>query len=170
LQSPGAAAIGSAAERQFGIRQLLLWTAAVAVLLGVSRFLDIAGRNQWPDVELLDHLRTLRLICLIAMGHALAGLGGCWAVYARRNLFMRASGAVTFVVLATLLQTALYQRIRPNPDFAWSWWLVHNLANFGLVATTLAVLRWCGYELTAQAASPGDAGPDQPTALEGEQS
>jgi hypothetical protein len=69
--------------------------------------------------------------------------------------------------MATLLQTALYQSIHPHPDFHWAWWLVHNLANFSLVAATLAVLRWCGYELTLQAASPGDAGPERPTALEG---
>ncbi|MFO0901214.1 MAG: hypothetical protein U0836_27625 [Pirellulales bacterium] len=163
LQRGGGAAVGSAAERQFGIRQLFIWTAAVALLLGVSRCLDIAEQNQWPDVGLAVHLSVLRLIALIALGHALAGLGACWAVYTRLRLHMRAPGALAFVVLAALLQTALYQQMHPHPDFHWAWWLVHNLANFGLVATTLAILRWCGYELVAQTSPSRGADVKQPT-------
>lgn len=169
LARVGAANTRGAAAQQFGIRQMFFWTAAVAALLGLARFLDLASSPFWIEAELDTQVRALVLIGLMATTQSLGGLLACWAVFGRHRPRVRIPGAIAFAVFVTWLETMIYQWMHPNADFPAPWWLLHNLANFSLVAATLAVLRWCGYELTAQAASPGDAGPEQPTALEVEQ-
>ncbi len=163
LARTGLATTPGAAEQQFGIRQLFCWTAAVAALLGLARFLRLAPSSLWIEAELDTQVRTLVLIVLMATSQSLGGLWACWAVFGRLPFRVRAPGALAFTVLTTWLETVIYQRLHPLADFPAPWWLVHNLANFGLVAATLAILRWCGYELTAQTTPSRAADSERPT-------
>jgi hypothetical protein len=145
-------------ERQYGLRQLFAWTAGVALLLAVARPLLIARGEAWNRFAWEFHWTIGELLLLISVAHALSGLAACVAVFGRKHGPVRAPAAIALVTLATALQAWLYQLLAGG-DFRLPWWLVHNLADFALVALTLLALRLLGYRLARRTAAGESPGP-----------
>jgi hypothetical protein len=140
-QSAGAA--GRLEETQFGIRQLLVWTLLVAILLGLGRIVLI-GVGFSPAAAVRSSQFFWIVVLLSAFNSLLA-----WPLVAaplavrrwKRNVVL----LPVFVVMITLAEVFSFLWAMGSVDEEIFWWL--NLSQSLIVLAVLLAVRGCGYRL-----------------------
>jgi hypothetical protein len=139
-------------DLQFGVKHMLIWTAALAPLLLVVRGFDLAVFRQFGRVDIF----AAALICATT---ALVALATVWFVLGRRHLVLRAALLLTLIAGASValyfksmqlqsiygeypdpMAVGLAVRMRP----LWTAWFA--LVS-GLLAAMLLFLRESGFRL-----------------------
>lgn len=130
-------------ELQFGIKQLLGWTAAVAVLLGVGRWL-VGDELREGHVETAWEIVGFTLV--LAGSNILVAWPVIWATLARRWVPVWTAVAVVIAVAVTLGELEGYNRITGGGgDREIFWWI--NGIHVTWVYGSLVVIRLCGYRV-----------------------
>lgn len=148
-----AAPTRSVPSGQFGIRQLMVFTAVIAVLLGVGRMLVVAvdWNRALPGVV----VHEAPIFGFIVLVNTLYTLPLALAVLMRRwNLLAWFIGAA-MVAAATQVEVAVIERMiqgRPNADLNVLLWTM-NLCQSVWVVALLAILRVTGYRLATTSQS-----------------
>jgi hypothetical protein len=149
---------------QFGIKHVLIWTTALAVVLGVARAFDLLswqGALELARNGLLWKLMvatTSAMVIIVALWVALGR--GHWALrYSLGPVFalvvgwgLAAWSSYNFTTLRTLLTSGAVAWYQSDWEvLAWyefgSWWIGWLLLSGGLLAATLIILRVLGYRL-----------------------
>lgn len=135
------------ANVQFGIRQLMILTAIVAIALGTGRMLlgslklQVGGNDWWEGCLLFGFIvLTNCVLTLPLLGAALLP----------RYTVLSIIGALVFAVLATLLEVPLLNRIvQGPPSDNYVVFVILNLVQCTWVLATVATLRWGGYGINS---------------------
>ena len=141
---------GGTADHQFGIRQLMILTAIVAVTLGVGRML--VGTWKWeghgPAAGEIALVFSFLVLC-----NTLATLPLVVAALLPRNALAACLVGIGFVALVTLCEVPAFELVRPSgassDDTAIFW--IMNFVAAGWVLVSLGILRLGGYRLATQA-------------------
>lgn len=134
-----AAAAGAGDALQFSIRQLLLATLAVAVLLAAGKYLGPRLNNLW-------------LISLVATAFAGVGLAGAWAMLCGG---WRLPRACLVVLLGGLAGGGLGLLIEGTPGDLLAFWVATMAMNAIWYLGSLAVVRRAGYRWLGHASAQG---------------
>ena len=155
---------GQAGQRrplQFGIKHVLIWTTALAVLLGIAKGMDLlrwqvaidAVRSGFPWK--LSVATVSAMVIVVALWVAL-GRGHWLARYACGLLFVAALGAGLSLwskANAASIRTTVWNRWTVETyellqwyEVGW-WWMGWMFLSGGLLAATLIILRVLGYRL-----------------------
>jgi hypothetical protein len=165
---------GDAVRRplQFGIKHVLIWTTALAILLGIARALDLLT---WRAAQELVRGGMIWKLTVATMS-AITIIVALWAALGRGHWLSRFAVGLTLVLmLGTVLSAWSLGKAavaRRAPMGAWStvhwelltwyeigwWWLGWLFLTGGLLAATLIILRVRGYRLmrVRRTASRGD--------------
>ena len=152
---------------QFGIRDVLIWTSVLAVLLGLMRGADMLRLKSMSDHP------SLFLKCTVALLSAMVIIFALWASLGRGHWLLRYSlliavllGLGTAMGLASvygrlLLDRWLNQQAASFRSFdydfyAWYevrwWWIAWMFLSGGLLAASLMIFRTVGYRLVRSGA------------------
>jgi len=130
-------------EFQFGIKQLLGWTAAVAILLGAGRWL-IGDEVRETDTDATWSIAGF--IFVLAGTNAMVAWPVIWAALARRWVLVWTIVAVVIVVVLTLKEPDLFRRVgHGGASSGFFWW--SNGVHIVWVYGSLLVIRFCGYRV-----------------------
>ncbi|MBC8869845.1 MAG: hypothetical protein H8E44_10525 [Planctomycetes bacterium] len=128
-------------ELQFGIKQLLGWTAAVAALLGIGRLL--AG-DELRDPETAWEMVAFALV--LAGGNVMVAWPMIWAMLVRRWVPVWTAVALAIAVVITLEEPNVFSRVtRGSADAEVFWWI--NGVHIAWVYLSLVAIRLCGYRM-----------------------
>lgn len=148
-----AAPTRSVPSGQFGIRQLMVFTAVIAVLLGVGRMLVVAV--DWSSALPGVVVHEAPIFGFIVLVNTLYTLPLALAVLMRRwNLLAWFIGAA-MVAAATQVEVAVIERMiqgRPNAELPILLWTM-NLCQSAWVVALLAILRVTGFRLATTSQS-----------------
>jgi hypothetical protein len=157
--------------RQFGIRDVLLWTTSLAVLLGIARAVDFAGAwlaaAQWAESELRSRrwrrIDELSLTASDAILTAMVFIVALWAALGENRRIFRWSMLALFSLAAgfafALLDYKKYNWTPPGPQTLLNsiyraWFisaekdtLVRYCLASGLLFAALLIYRAIGYRL-----------------------
>lgn len=131
-------------ELQFGIKQLLAWTTAIAVLLGIGRWLadDIAG----DDHNSFLAWEIAAIFLLLAGCNVVVAWPVIWAALVRRWMPAWTVVAVVIAVILTLEEPAIFRRVAGGGmDAELVWWV--NGVHLAWIYGSLGVLRMYGYRM-----------------------
>ena len=149
---------------QFGIKHVLIWTTALAIVLGVARAFDLLswqGAMELARNGLLWKLMvatTSAMVIIVALWVALGR--GHWTIrYSLGPVFalvvgwgLAAWSSYNFTTLRTLLTSGAVAWYQSDWEMlAWYefgyWWIGWLFLSGGLLAATLIILRVLGYRL-----------------------
>jgi len=134
--------VSDPSRHQFGIRQLMIVTAAVGVLLGV-------GRVMVP--VLIDRLSVLRhdlpVHAFLVVAEVILTLPLVLAALLRRFTFVGTLLALAFVAGATFVEVPLLQLLAGNNGIETSDFVGVNAVASALVTAALTAVRMNGYSL-----------------------
>ncbi len=146
-------------ELQFGIKQLLGWTAAIAVLLGIGRWLigdelhDSDADTVWETVW-----EIAGFALVLACSNVLVAWPMIWAMLVRRWVLAWTVVALVIAVAVTFEEPDLFSRVtRGAADAGVFWWI--NGVHVAWICCSLVVMRLCGYRMERRldrAAAKGD--------------
>jgi hypothetical protein len=161
LDDEGASVVAGGSQRrplQFGIKHVLIWTTALAIVLGIARGMDLL---RWRVVqELVRDGLTWKLT--VATTSAIVIIVALWAALGRGHWLPRYFLVLAFTLLlgcslsmwsqsrTAAMQAAgwpwRYSEVIRWFEVGWSWlgWL---FLSGGLLAATLIVFRVLGYRL-----------------------
>ena len=131
-------------ETQFGIRQLLAWTALVAITLGIGRWLvssDLGNqwRNPWEAIAVFGVLTVF---------NALLPMPIVWGSFVRHRMPIWMSVAAACCVGLTMAEIIVFKaaigRAGGDEDIFW----IMNTIQFSAASVGLLIFRACGYRLT----------------------
>jgi len=146
---------------QFGIKHVLIWTTALAILLGIAKGMDLL---RWQVAQELVRGGLVWKLT-VATASAMVIIVALWAALGRGHWLMRYSAVLVFTLslgsaLATwsgsqaaAIRTTAWTRWSAGGwdllrwyEVGWSWlgWL---FLSGGLLAATLIILRVLGYRL-----------------------
>jgi len=119
---------------QFTIRQLMLLTFAVAVLLSLGKWIC--------SYFFIDEFFPAQLwaVITISLCAASTGLVSIWAVMGRGNLLFRCIPAWVFAVALGYVQALVIGGEESH-------WITWTFANSAFTITSLCVVRQCGFRL-----------------------
>lgn len=149
---------GGMEETQFGIRQLLIWTLLVAILLGLGR-LVLTGIDFSPAAAVWN-AHFLWIVGLLSAFNSLLAWPLVAAPLAVRRWKRKVVLLPVFVVVITLAEVFSFVRAMGSVDHEIFWWL-NGSQSFVVVAVLLAVRR-CGYRLVRFPGSPRPAWNKEP--------
>lgn len=152
---------------QFGVRDVLIWTTVLAILLGLMRG---AGMLHWKSVT--DH-PSLVFMSTIALLSAMVIIFALWASLGQGHWLLRYSTLVVVLLVlgATMGAASTYGdwllnqwllRNGPNNIFDWDlhswyevrwWWIAWMFLSGGLLAASLMIFRTVGYRLVRSGAT-----------------
>lgn len=136
------AADRSQSDTQFGIGQLMVWTALVAVSLGVGRLLmpeELHSVGHGPREE-------ITIFSVITIFNSLLAWPVVWSCYAPRWWGAWLLGAAACVVGLTLVEILTFQTaMGPGRDAEIFW--IMNPMQAGLATITLLMMRLAGFRL-----------------------
>jgi len=128
-------------ELQFGIKQLLGWTAAVAVLLGIGRWL--LG-DELREPETAWEMAAFALV--LAGSNVMVAWPMIWAMLVRRWVPVWTAVALVIAVAVTLEEPEVFSRVAGGgPDAEVFWWV--NGVHIAWVYCSLVAIRLCGYRM-----------------------
>ena len=152
----------SSRPMQFGIRQVLIWTTALAILLGAAKGLDLLN---WRASQELVRLGLLPKL-IVATTSAMVMVVALWVALGQGHWLLRYAASL---ILSLLLGGGLAMwsnskafAARRAPMTAWSsqvhwellrfyeigwWWLGWLFLSGGLLVATPIILRVIGYRL-----------------------
>lgn len=151
---------------QFGIRHVVIWTTALAVLLGIAKAGDLLTARFLQR----GYAVGLGLVATAAIATAMLLLVSIWASLGRG----RAATRILVLVLSSLVVGAPFAwyavyvgkpQMAMNPDYrfvhwygAGYWWLGWMFLTATLLAAALLIFRTLGYRLvwTSRSAALGD--------------
>lgn len=152
----------SSRPMQFGIRHVLIWTTALAILLGVAKGLDLLN---WRAAQELVRLGLLTKL-VVATTSAMVMVVALWAALGQGHWLLRYSASLilSLVLGGGLAMWSISKAFaaRRAPMTAWSsqvhwellrfyeigwWWLGWLFLSGGLLVATLIILRVIGYRL-----------------------
>jgi hypothetical protein len=133
----------SARDRQFGIRQLMILTAIVAVVLGACRWIAMMttalwAASNWANAPIFVFLAAAGIVmCLPLLVAALLP----------RHAGLASTAVVVLIGLGTWFELPLVNQVGGGPDL---WHLIFiNLFQSATVLAVVALIRCCGYSTTA---------------------
>jgi len=119
----------SHAQLQFSIRQIMLLTLAVAVLLTVAKFIS----RDFLDGELL-------MMTIIALPLVVVGTSAVWVILRPRRPLL---GAIALSIVAAGLGAIVGHFLIDEVVY----WLYISISHVATLIVTLTILRLCGYRL-----------------------
>lgn len=130
-------------ELQFGIKQLLGWTAAVALLLGIGRWF-IGDELRENHAEEAWEMAAFALV--LVGSNVMVAWPMIWATLVRRWVPAWTTVALVIAVAATLGELEGYNRVAGGGgDHEVFWWI--NGVHVTWVYCSLVVMRLCGYRV-----------------------
>lgn len=146
---------GKVSETQFGIAQMLAWTALVAAALGLGRLI--------LPTEKLDGLQrpaiALSITGLLTVFSSLLAWPIVWAVFVRQRVVGWLATAAICMIVINFAETAAFKAALGSVDTGIFWMI--NGAQFVTGAGILLLFRWAGFRLT----NDRWAGPDSSESL-----
>ena len=143
------------AEYQFGIRQLLILTTGVAVILALGRWIFSANNLE----ELAGNWESVIAVSIIVISNSLLTLPLTIGLLLPRRAWLGLLISLAFFATVTLLEQPVFAAIlgrRGAPDEVF-WWL--NGIQYAWVLVSLLLVRAAGYRLLSRAnQSPCGAG------------
>jgi hypothetical protein len=138
--------------RQFGIRQLMVVTAVVAVVLGIGRLL--VGWLLRDEGFLNDAGEGFFIIGFIAASGVVCILPLVLAMLMSRGAAIAALASLVFVGLVTWAELPVLQAVSStvSPTDKWMFAAINTFQAAWVLAIT-ALLRWGGYRLTMKSAA-----------------
>lgn len=136
------------AEQQFGIRQLMILTAIVAVVLGIGRV--ALGGIQWGGFE---PGKAIAAFAFLALASALVAFPLVAAALLPRGVALACVAAIGLVALTTAFEEPLFRLLSTGGSadlrlFAWM-----NASQCAWILGVLFLLRAAGYRLTSRAST-----------------
>jgi hypothetical protein len=128
-------------EMQFGIRQLLAWTALVAITLGIGRWLlpeDLTGGR--------DAKEMTAIFCVLTSFNCLLAWPVVWASLARRRVPLWLIAAAFCCVALTVAEIATFESAmgpRGDNEFVW----IMNSIEVLAASVALLIARATGFRL-----------------------
>lgn len=130
-------------ELQFGIKQLLGWTAAVALLLGIGHW-SVADELREGDVETVWEMARFALV--LAVSNVLVAWPMIWATLVRRWVPIWTAAGLIIAIAVTLGEPKVFNRVVGwGADYGVFWWI--NGVHVTWVCCSLVVVRFCGYRV-----------------------
>ncbi len=130
-------------ELQFDIRQLLVWTALVAITLGI-------GRSLLPEdsIGAVPRKNTIVVYCVLTSFTCLLAWPVVWASLARRRVLFWLIVAACCCVVLTIAEISTFQAAtgRRNDDDSATFWIMNSLQAFAACGGLL-VFRASGFRL-----------------------
>jgi hypothetical protein len=139
-------------DQQFGIRQIMILTALVAIVLGAGRFL-LGGLK--ADQSFRDW-RGVLLFGLLALSNAAIAFPLIAATLRRRNPLPAILGALLLVALATVAELSVVSWLWPSgKPSAHDYWIIALINAFQCpwILTVLLLLRAGGFRLISRDAA-----------------
>ena len=148
---------------QFGIKHVLIWTTALAVVLGIAKGMDLL---RWQVAQQLVR-EGLIWKSTVATMSASAIVVALWAAVGRGHCLLRYPLGLIFVAsIGTGLSLWSLRNATATTAMIWSswtaetwqlfqwyrigwWWLAWTFLSGGLLAATLMILRVLGYRLVS---------------------
>jgi hypothetical protein len=138
----------SMAPSQFGIRRMFAWTAVVAIILALARWLDsrpIAGSEPSDWGSLIQESLFLAVVLALWLPAAVAAAGLILGCGNRRKF---AGWMIVWTLLATSIGCGVLINGNNETTEAAVTIASFELGLFGVCAGCLLILRGCGYRLT----------------------
>lgn len=142
----------ASADIQFGIRQLFVWTAGIALLLGAGRLLI---PQELSDSDFLELRLVLAILIIIGIGNILVALPLVWALLVNSMQWVWLAVAVLVCGTVSWLQPWTFNRVVGLGSEAALFFFMNSF-HIVLVAVTLTTVRACGFRLCAVRAA-GDS-------------
>jgi hypothetical protein len=132
-------------DQQFGIREVMILTAAVAIVLGMGRWLihSASFRASWPDSQLL------LVIGFLVVANTTISLPLVFAMLLTRRALVASLLAAVSIALVTAIEVPAFELLRESGnrnDISLVLWTM-NLTQALWVGAALLVLRLGGYRL-----------------------
>ena len=145
----GEAAALSASDQQFGIRQLMILTAIVAVVFGAGRLL--LGGLKWDTNQGNDFFEIARAYAVIVAVNALITLPILAAVLLPRRAAAASILAVLFALAMAGVELSLLHLLAVGgPRELWPIIVTKNVVQCAWVLPIVAILRAGGYRLVSR--------------------
>lgn len=167
-------AAGANRRFQFGVRDVLIWTTVLAILLGLMRAADMLRWKSLSEHPSLFLMSTVALLSAMAIVLALwASLGqGHWLLrYSLLVVMLLGLGAVMGAACTYgewLLDQWRRTQTSPYRFYDWDlhrwykvgwWWIAWMFLSGGLLAASLMIFRAVGYRLVREGATRPPAAP-----------
>jgi hypothetical protein len=139
-------------DQQFGIRQVMILTALVAIVLGIGRFM-LGGLK--ADGSFKDW-RGIAMFAFLTVSNAIISIPIIAAALVRRSPVPAICGALLLVAFTTAIEVSLLTYLVPatlGPQFDWTLPLI-NVFHCGWVLAVLLILRSGGFRLTSRRIAP----------------
>lgn len=133
-------------QQQFGIRQLLIVTTIVAVVLGVGRYV-VASLTSRIDLE----TGPIVIISFLAIASLVMTLPLLLAALLPRYALPATAIILVLIALGTATELPLLTTLSPaagGGPHVWHFYGIHGFQCFWVLVVT-GVLRWAGYRLAA---------------------
>ena len=130
-------------ERQFGIRQLLIITALVALVLGIGRMIIVPWSMDFdPDSS------AMAIGGYLGIASTLQTLPLLLAALLRRQAILAVVLTLTLVILVTLCESPLLKVLGQGDGSGIIFFIAINAFTAGLMLVVLTLVRMNGYRLT----------------------
>ncbi len=139
-------------EQQFGIRQLLIVTTIVAVVLGIGRYI-VSGVTSQINLD----AGPLVIISFLAIAGLIMTLPLLLAALLPRYALPATAVVLVLIALGTATELPLLTTLNPaagGGPHVWHFYGIHSFQCFWVLTVT-GVLRWAGYRLAAANSSSG---------------
>jgi hypothetical protein len=140
---------------QFGIRQVMILTALVGIVLGLGRLL-LGGLNASGS---FGDWRGILLFAFLAFANAVTALPIVALTMLRRSVLAAIGGALALIALMTVLELPVVAMLGPGPMNAREYSIFTLISSFECVwiVAVLLILRGGGYRLTSRVGAPTHA-------------
>jgi hypothetical protein len=135
-------------DQQFGIREVMVLTAGVAIVLGIGRFLvhsanTVVFRAYWPESGLI------LLIGFLVVCNTTISLPLLFAMLLQRHALVAGLIAMLATLVVTAIEVPAFELVRGggNNDISIVLWAM-NLSQALWILAALLILRLGGYRLT----------------------
>lgn len=165
IPQPDATSGGGPRSLQFGIKDVLIWTTVMAILLGVMRAADML---RWESLQTRPSLflqSTVAALTAVAIAFAVWGaLGkGNWLVRFALLIFVLLGLGASLGSFCRYADQHLTLGRFSNGGYDWNlhswleggwWWIAWMFLSGGLLAASLMIFRAVGYRLVKRQHSP----------------
>lgn len=138
----GGAAASMRGDMQFGIRQLMAWTAVVAVALSVAKIAIPDDSIQGTD----DPARTAGIVGMFAVFNALAAWPVIWAAFVRSRMLAWWGVAIVCLAILCFVEVLAFEALL-GPDIDVTVFVAVHLIQLVTVGGSLLLIRLGGVRL-----------------------
>jgi hypothetical protein len=134
-------------DMQFGIRQVMILTAVIAVTLGAGRL--VIQYLRWSDNVGPFDWEVVLLFGFLVLANTLITVPLIFSVALPRKAVLATGVALAFAVLTTACEIPAFELVRPAGSAGDDWpvFVIMNLAQTLWIAAALSILRFGGYRL-----------------------